>query len=378
MKFVKDHEFIQSFHKKETPTFSVFYNNAKVRMGKKTESLKDYTKRKQIDKKIVQDLYNNIVNRDDYLQRFYDNSLLVKNKTIHREIKPMQKSELSNNQGIVYKNLIRNLHMLDILKNTSSGIENVLTYINVIDDLYNNHVIDYKLLTPSASHYISNGRIGSVFSSYYFRASIMNPYLVYSLNENVLKGTKIFTPTLGWSSYAYGFAESPRVTEYVGTDVIPNVCKKTKQLLNTYNHVKSTILCKPSEDLLKMTGFTNTYKDHFDLVFFSPPYYRLELYDSKNQSTTRYNSYNDWIEEYWRATIQLCHHVLAQGGTMCYILSGYGSHASNTFIDLVKDMNNVTASEGFKLKTKLNMDNKNVHVTKHRDTGENIMIYRKV
>ena len=140
MKFIKDHEFIQYFHKKETPTFSVFYNNAKVRMGKKTESLKDYAKRKQIDKKIVQDLYNNIVNRDDYLQRFYDNSLLVKNKTIHREIKPMQKSELSNNQGIVYKNLIRNLHLLDILKNTSSGIENVLTYINVVDDLYNNHV----------------------------------------------------------------------------------------------------------------------------------------------------------------------------------------------------------------------------------------------
>ena len=59
---------------------------------------------------------------------------------------------------------------------------------------------------------------------------------------------------------------------------------------------------------------------------------------------------------------------------MCYILSGYGSHSSNTFIDLVKDMNNVTDSEGCKLKTNLNIDNKNVHVTKQRETGENIMI----
>ena len=115
-------------------------------------------------------------------------------------------------------------------------------------DIYNNKIIDYKILTPSALHYIDNGRIGSVYSSFYFRASIMNPYLVYSLNKNVLKGTRIFTPTLGWTSYAYGFMECDTVTEYVGTDVMKDVCTKTRTFLkNNYPTKKHKIYQSPSE-----------------------------------------------------------------------------------------------------------------------------------
>ena len=83
--------------------------------------------------------------------------------------------------------MIRNIHYEDILKNTYSGIENNPTFMKVLYDLYINRIIDYKILTPSAIHYIMDGRIGSVFSSFYFRASIMNPYLVYSLNKSLLK-----------------------------------------------------------------------------------------------------------------------------------------------------------------------------------------------
>jgi hypothetical protein len=75
------------------------------------------------------------------------------------------------------------MHYKGILQDTKSGIEGVPTYIDVLKDLYLHSIIDYKLLTPSALHYIRQGRIGSVFSSYYFRASILNPYLIYSLKE---------------------------------------------------------------------------------------------------------------------------------------------------------------------------------------------------
>ena len=146
---------------------------------------------------------------------------------------------------INYKNVIRNMHYEDILQNTSSGFVNIPSYMQVIVDLYENDIIDYKLLTPSALAYIKKGRLGSVFSSFYFRASIMSPYLVYSLNKSLLKGTKIFTPTLGWSSYCFGFLECDEVTDYVGTDVIPNVCKKTTEFAKKYEDVFNFSKIKP-------------------------------------------------------------------------------------------------------------------------------------
>ena len=102
-------------------------------------------------------------------------------------------------------------------------------------------------------------------------------------------------------------------------------------------------------------------------MFFSPPYYRLELYDSDNQSTHKYKSYESWLINYWEKTVNLCAQVLQDNGKMCYILSGYGSHNTQSFIDLITDMNNITKKYFTYLKT-LNMQNKNVHVTNHRET----------
>jgi hypothetical protein len=266
--------------------------------------------------------------------------------------------------------------MFDILQYTKSGIDNVPTFFDMLYDLYLHDVIDYKLLTPSATHYIKKGRIGSVFSSYYFRASIMNPYLVYSLNESIFKSKRVFSPTLGWSSYCYGFLESPHVIEYVGTDVIPSVCNKTKELADIYTNKAVDIYCKPSEDLLEIPTFMKKYKGHFDLVFFSPPYYELELYKSNNQSTDRYKTYEEWLTGYWEKTMKLCSHVLGKSGKMCYILSDYGSTSTPKHKALLTDMNNI-AKQYFHLSSKQPMHNKNVHVTTHRETGEQIVIFTK-
>jgi hypothetical protein len=319
----------------------------------------------------------NIEKRNEYLTRYYNLSLSVNPDKLHITAPAMKNKEMNNNIELKYKNIIRNMHYQHILKHTASGIDNVATFLNMLDDLYLNSIIDYKLLTPSAIHYIQKGRIGSVFSSYFFRASIMNPYLVYSLNHSVLKGSKIFTPTLGWSSYCYGFLECPMVTEYVGTDVIPDVCKKTAEFSKTYYPTKkTTIYCKPSEDLMKSVVFKTKYKSYFDVVFFSPPYYELELYDSKQQSTEKYKTYEEWLEKYWEATIQLCYYVLAPKGKMCYILSGYGSQNTGDSYDLLKDMNAIT-KKYFTMKSQQPMYNKDVHVTKHKESAERIMIFEK-
>lgn len=369
--FIEKYKFLELFDD-ETSKFNVFLKDAKVKTSKGMITLKDYMKKNEIDKSDAQLLFTYIQNKEEYLSRFFDTSLEIPDDITIKE-NPMNNT-YNNNEKIKYKNVIRNLHYNDILKNTKSGFNNVPSYLQVLEDLFNKNIIDYKLLTPSSIHYLKINRFGGVFSSFYFRASIMNPYLVYSLNESLLKGTRIFTPTLGWTSYLYGFYECPNVKEYVGTDVIPSVCNKTKKFAEIYSDKKTTIFCKPSEKLLNNESFSKKYKNYFDVVFFSPPYYELELYDSKNQSTNSYKSYEEWLEKYWEKTIQLCQYVLCENGKLCYILSGYGKDLK---FDLVNDMNNIT-SKYFKQMKIFDMHNKNANMTKHRTSNEKIMYYKKL
>lgn len=386
MRFITQNQFINIFNSPKD-TFSSFIRRAKVRTNNTITPLLKYIENKAVSLDDLRLLYEHIIHRDEYLARFYKTSLNVLDEDgkidLTMNVPPMKMKEMNNDQLVHYKNVIRNMHYLDILKNTKSGIANVPTYMEVLDDLYLNWIIDYKILTPSSLHYLREGRIGSVFSSLFFRASIMSPVIPYSLAHNILRGKSncsIFTPTLGWSSYSYGFLESPLVQEYVGTDVIPGVCKKTKEFAERFYPDKTaTIFCSPSEDLMGIKGFSKKYSNYFDLVFFSPPYYRLEMYSGKNQSTSKYKNYEEWLEKYWRNTMLLCYHVLKPGGKMCYILSGYGSENTNGGrYDLLKDMNGI-ARVVFKNTSPqiLNMYNKNVHVTTHRDTAEKIVIFPK-
>jgi hypothetical protein len=377
MNFLSEETFLNLFKKRKSKTFTEFMNKAFIKTSRELVPIKEYLKDKNVETKDLKLLFENIQKREEYLIRFYRTSLKIEKErfSIYPQ-KPMKNNKINNNAEIYYKNIIRNLYYEDILKKTKSGLENIPTYMDVLEDMYLKDIIDYKIITPSSLYYIKEGRLGSVLSSYFFRASIMNPYLVYSLNQSVLKGSRIFTPTLGWTSYCYGFLECPEVVEYVGTDVIPNVCKKTAKFAETYYpNKKVNIYCNASETLLN-PDFLRKYREHFDVVFFSPPYYKLEKYKGGDQSIEMYKTYEEWLEKYWKLTIILCLKVLQKGGKLCYILSDYGSENSKEEYDLVNDMNNIT-KQYFKLKSIQEMYNKDVHVTKHKKTNEKIMIFQK-
>ena len=72
----------------------------------------------------------------------------------------------------------------------------------------------------------------------------------------------------------------------------------------------------------------------------------------------------------------MAYYVLERGGRLCYILSGYGSDNTKQKYDLIKDMKNITRKY-FSLKDKQQMYNKNVNVTKHKETNEMIMYFIK-
>lgn len=367
-------DFLTLFKRDKQISEKQFLNNYKVKTSNAIYKLKDYVEKKHINPDDINKLRMILENKDIYLNNFYNRSLKLPDPI---NIIELPSTKYDNNMLVKYKNVIRNMHMYDILLNTKSGyISKQRSYLDMLFDLFNNNIIDYQILAPNSLHYIRNNGFGGVLSSLYFRASIMNPYLIYSLNLTLLHGTKIFTPTLGWTSYMYGFYESGVVTEYVGTDVIKDVCEKTKIFAKNYSSIKTKVYNKPSESLLNNKYFTNKYKNYFDLVYFSPPYFKLELYNSDNQSTDKYASYDEWLEKYWRKTIELCYFVLEKKGKICYILSGYGSDNTEKY-NLLEDMNKITI-EYFKLIKLMPMHNKNINVTKHKDTSEKIVIFQKM
>ena len=308
----------------------IFLNTYKVKSSKIT-NLND----KNLSEGNKKILYTNIIiNKKKYLTNFYNKSLKYNNKLNFNDITDFT---LKNNKYSNYKNLIRNIYYKDILLYTKTDIKNLRPFLEVLFDLFNNKIIDYKLLTPSSLDLLKKNKFSNVLSGFYFRSSILNPVITYSLAEKYMKGSKVFTPTLGWSSYMYGFFSNNNITEYVGTDVIKHVCNNTKKLSKKlFPNKIIDIYESPSEKLLNNKTFMNKYTNYFDIIFFSPPYFKLELYRGKNQSTELYKNYDDWLSKYWEVTIQLCRKVLKKNGNMAYIIGDYDKNY------IVKDMNNIT------------------------------------
>ena len=329
MKFLKLNDWLKLFKIKNI-SFQEFLKVTKI-----INSNNDFLRLKITDNDTRRLLYNAFVkNIKQYLTNFYNTSLKIPNDLDLNNLKVLT---MSNTRNKNKKNLIRNLYYKELLLLTQTDLRNVRPFLEVLLDLTNKLIIDYKLVTPSGLKHIRNNNFSNILSAYYFRSSIMNPAIPFILSKKYLKGSRVFTPTLGWSSYLYGFLSNENVKEYVGTDVIPKVCRTSRQLAKKIFPLKNTIIYQsPSEDLLKQPSFKRKYRNYFDVVFFSPPYYKLEIYPGKNQSVKRYNNYELWLEKYWEATIQLCSYVIKSSGKMCYILSGY-----HKYENLNQDMNKI-------------------------------------
>ena len=350
-----------------TKTFKIRYSTGTI------VSIEEHMKKKPLKKSILNTLY--IVFEQDrkrYLTNFYKKSLDTSS------FSPKQRLPLCihNDKYSQNKNIIRNTYYKEILHDTNTIQPNIRNYYDVVIDLYKHKIIDYKLMTPSSLKLLEKGtNLSSILSAYYFRSSIMNPTIPYAMTTLVESDKiKVFSPTLGWSSYAYGVLSNSNLYEYVGIDVLSKVCNNTRKLLTKHN-IKNEIRCEPSENVAKDKIFLQKYKNHFDLVFFSPPYYELELYSGKLQSTNKYKTYTEWLEKYWTPTIRMCHHILGNQSLMCYIVSGY--NYKGQYMNLSKDMNSISEKEGFHLLRSVNISSKNVKITKHRKLGERIYIFKK-
>lgn len=171
-------------------------------------------------------------------------------------------------------------------------------------------------------------------------ASLFNPHLAGWIIQNIYKGKKLLTPVMGWSAYMIGFLNTDW-EEYVGIDVIPEVIENSKKIWDYREGLNQTdflfggdekklkLFCTPSEQMDKEHNFSDNYKDYFDGIFFSPPYFDLEKYESykglenTEQSIANFETYDEWLKGYWEPTVAMASRVMNPHGNFGFVISNY-------------------------------------------------------
>ena len=162
--------------------------------------------------------------------------------------------------------------------------------------------------------------------------SNLNITLIISVFQ-FLRPKKVLDFSAGWGdrligAMAYG-------CDYTGVD--PSNCMYEK-----YRKMIETLGGKNKEDYrVFKKGFEDHYveKSEYDLVFTSPPFFDLEIYeDSETQSVKKFNSVESWKKGFLFPSLKKSFIGLKKGGYMAIYVSDYTLNGKR--ISYVNDMKN--------------------------------------
>ena len=305
--------------------------------------------------------------------------------------RPLETVSVQKNDAM--RILIRNLNYLDILHttkitNTSKcRVSFWQTFINV----YNHLSLEDRFFAPSSiglylrekqGEQINYNNFFYLFQQYQPKASIFNPFSIYWILEHYFQGESLFTPVLSWNSYLAAFFHS-NYKHYVGVDVMASVCKRADFLTEYYNKIKPSlssktvdIWCQRSETLLDNPKFMSKYREFFDSVLWCPPYFDMEIYTGIDQSVNLYPNYEQWLEQYFEATVDLCYRVTRPGAIIGIIMNDYYT-LDGKFYPLIRDFNQI-AVDYFDLLQIVELVNRTspLRVNKKNRT-EKLFLYRR-
>lgn len=162
-----------------------------------------------------------------------------------------------------------------------------------------------------------------------------------------------------------------RCLNYYGTD--PNY--KLVERLNDYAETfkKETlsrsnvrIYCQGSEK------FIPELENKIGLAFSSPPYFYLEDYKWGEQSYKQGTTYQEWLDNYMKPTIENIYRYLCNNGYFCMNINNFDK------FNLVEDVKKIAEQVGFKLFNCIQLKNiQRVACSGFNDNSEKIMIFVK-
>ena len=115
---------------------------------------------------------------------------------------------------------------------------------------------------------------------------------------------KVLDTSSGFGGRLLGFFTAKNTDEYVGID--PNTadsCNKFILYMSRYFTNKKAYVNKIGSEDFTIESYPQ-YENYFDISFTSPPYFNIERYsDDITQSHVKFNTYDLWVDGFYRNTI---------------------------------------------------------------------------
>lgn len=177
----------------------------------------------------------------------------------------------------------------------------------------------------------SHGRENKHTECNTFRPKLMK-YMIEHFNAK-----RILDMSSGWGDRLIG-AMASDIDCYHGFD--PNPCLQ-EGYTNIINFFKEQMINKNADISVKMLPFEKSEleNDYYDLMFTSPPYFDIEIYDkdSETQSTHNQNE-KSWYDLYLMKWVQLIYLALKKGGHMVFNINQFKHHSFVTW--MINDLRN--------------------------------------
>ena len=134
------------------------------------------------------------------------------------------------------------------------------------------------------------------------------------------------------------------------------------KLISIKNEYEFELKDGVSEDA---ASYANIPSD-IDYAIVCPPYFKLEEYQCKNNSTDTYAKYDEWLEKYWRQTIKNAKCKMKNGAKLTLVMiEKWGK------LELLKDMSSIIEQEGFIKVDEMQYKTTRSHLTDKRESKHN-------
>lgn len=162
-------------------------------------------------------------------------------------------------------------------------------------------------------------------------ASAFKPSVAKTLYR-LFDAKNVIDPSMGWGDRLTGFLATPHTERYLGTDPFIALHDEYEKQIELYGKALEPLygiqkkvehLKLPAEDVP-----WNDYKEQFDFVFTSPPYFDTEQYsDDEGQSFLNYTTLDSWLTDFLFKVIDGTWLALQDGGILALNITD--QHFSN-------------------------------------------------
>ena len=154
--------------------------------------------------------------------------------------------------------------------------------------------------------------VGAGYCSNFRPATAKTIYELYGKDN-----CKVLDTSSGFGGRLLGFFTAKNTSEYAGID--PNTADSCNKFIE-FMQMRFGINKKAYVNKIGSEDFTienyPQYENYFDISFTSPPYFDTEKYsDSDTQSYNKFNTYDAWVDGFYRNTIYNSCNALKLDGT---------------------------------------------------------------